>query len=334
MIFILFNISGIYQTMAMRICSNSCMVENDAKLQCIICGLFYHLECYKIDQSHASIIGGTSNIQFLCDKCLIKLNSDKEKENDRPPTLRSTFNELIELKRTIGEIHKSVKITEEVVNKRSLTSITDISSLKSPLLSRRLQNSLTRPSTPTPKMKIPFTFGTGEVVSEELGRPIEPMKNVQSNRPIFTKAIFLTRLDPMLTTEKVLSYIVSKGVDVSKTSIDCRKLVKLNQDLSELSFCSFKLSTNEELYSTLINPSFWPSSVGIRDFVQVNATGKRPAATLSPSPSKSPSDSSSSHNSKQIRTDKITPKSRGRPKGSATVNSPNVDIRNFCQTNA
>lgn len=308
------------------------MVENEFKTKCIICKLFYHLGCYKIDQTYANIIGGTSNIQFICDKCLIKLNSNDEDSNtNKPATLKSTFNELIELKHTIAEIHKSVKNTEDLVSKKSKTTFAEVSSLQSPLLSRRLQSALIKPSSPGPKLKIPIKFGTADEASGELGRPIEIKGG--TNRPVFTKAIFLTRLDPMLTTEKVLSYIGSKGIDVTKTSIDCRKLVKLNQDLNELSFCSFKLSINEELYSTLINPSFWPSSVGIRDFVQVNATGKRPAATLSPSPSKSPSDSSS-HSSKQIRSDKITPKSRGRPKGSATADSPNTDIRNFYQISA
>lgn len=328
------NISGIYRRMAARVCSGSCMVESDAKVKCIICYLFYHLGCYKIDQSIANVIGGTSNIQFICDICLIKINSEKS-DDYRPPTLKSTFNELMEMKKTVDDIHKMVKNTEELVIKRPNTSFPDISSLQSPLLSRRIQNSLGKPSTPVPKLRIPIEFGTNEDASGDLGRPVEPIpaKFGQANRPTFAKAIFITRLDPMVTVEKVMNYISSKGVDVGKTSIDCRKLVKLNQDLNELSFCSFKLSTNEELYSTLINPSFWPSSVGIRDFVQVNTTGKRPAATLSPSPSKSILDSSLTHNSKLLRTNVITPRSRGRPKGSAQA-SPSADIRNFCTTNA
>lgn len=189
----------------------------------------------------------------------------------------------------------------------------------------------------SPAPKIPITFGTCSENGNELGRPIEPkaLITLQQKRPTFAKAIFVTRLDPHLTPEKVLNYIKSKGVDANESSIECRKLVKLNQDLNELSFCSFKLSTNDELYQTLINPSFWPPSVGIRDFVAVNTTGKRPASNLSPIASQLVFDSGTAQQHKQLRSDlAATPSSGNRPKSTPVQqkNSSNVDIRNFCRS--
>ena len=127
----------------------------------------------------------------------------------------------------------------------------------------------------SPSVEIPFSFGTGSDDGGDLGKPVEhqPTKQAQPKRPAFSKAIFVTRLDPHLTPKKVLNYIKSKGVDTSESEIDCRKLVKLGQNLDELSFCSFKISTNDELFKVLLDTSFWPSSVGIREFVANSVAG-------------------------------------------------------------
>lgn len=185
---------------------------------------------------------------------------------------------------------------------------------------------------------MPFKFGTGNDSACNLGRPIEkngPTESLQK-RSSFSKAIFITRLDPKLSTEKVLNFIKSKGVDVNEANMECRKLVKLNQNLDELTFCSFKLSTNDELYAMLIEPSFWPPSVGIRDFVANNTTAKRPAATLSPT--NSPSNVTASQNTKQSWTENNhTPVSSIRAQSSGrhlNKNNNAADIRNFCQPSA
>lgn len=187
----------------------------------------------------------------------------------------------------------------------------------------------------SPKPKTPLVFGTGTTLGDDaLGRPIQPKKpnESQTKTASFTKSIFITRLDAFLSTEKVLKYIKSKGVIVNDANIECRKLVKANQDLNELSFCSFKLSTNDELYSELTSPSFWPPSVGIRGFVANNTNGKRPAATLSPS--QSPNGINTAHNSKQSKTDVTVTPNSGRYDRNNKLGIPPkanlADIRNFC----
>lgn len=322
--------------MAPRICSQSCTVANDAKLKCILCALSYHLECYKIDPSWEKSIGGVTNIQFVCDKCLIKANSDKNTAN-KHPSLSSTFNELVELKKTVDEIRISVKNTETIVSTKGFSAAgASITPMQSPAVWRNINKQANQQS---PIVKMPFKFGTGNDSACDLGRPIEKngLKESLQKRPSFSKAIFITRLDPKLSTEKVLNYIKSKGVDANETNIECRKLVKLNQNLDELTFCSFKVSTNEELYAKLIEPSFWPASVGIRDFVANNITAKRPAATLSPN--NSPSNSAASQNPKHLRTDaSFTPVGSTRGQSSTRQLNKSIiassDIRNFCHPTA
>lgn len=312
-----------------RMCSNECIIENDTKIQCFSCCLYYHLACYKIDPSHVNSIGGALNIQFVCDKCMIKANSDKTAKH---PTLSSTFSELLIVKQTVNEILSSVKATENVVVKGAPTSAQS-NSLQSPIANRRPTNQFGNTSFPVfrPKPKIPVNFGTCVDNVSELGRPVE-RKSTQSSHlkvPKFSKHIFVTNLDPHLTTEKVLDYIKGRGVDTSESTMDCIKLVKRGQSLDELTFCSFKISTNDEQFQMLMNASFWPSSVGYREF-DTTLSNKRPAATLSPSLSP---ETNSAHSPKQFRSDasvvNATPK--GNRQASRPIVTPNrsQDIRNF-----
>lgn len=321
-----------------RICSTACLVECDTKLKCLMCKLSYHLFCYKIDSTNANNIGGTSNIQFVCDRCLIKINSEENttQNTNKIPSLTSTFNELLDLKKTVYEIRDSVKTTELAVTKKVLPSA-NVS--QSPSLTRRFTNTFasSSSSSTTPTLKTPVTFGTGVVNENVLGRPIQPKQtNIQAKKTLFTKSIFVTRLDPFLTCEKVLDYIKSKGVNISEANIECRKLVKLNQDLSQLSFCSFKLSTNNELFATLMEPSLWPPTVGIREFMANTNVSKRTAATLSPTTSSV--ESPTSRLSKLKKTD-----DNGTPTTPIRINKlannqqrvgNNQNIRNFCNGTA
>lgn len=82
------------------------------------------------------------------------------------------------------------------------------------------------------------------------------------------KSVYVSRIDPSVTTDDLIEYIKNElpNVDV-KHFLPCL-LVKKVQDLEELSFVSFRLQCTEALYSELISPDFWPNHVMIGEFVE------------------------------------------------------------------
>lgn len=83
-----------------------------------------------------------------------------------------------------------------------------------------------------------------------------------------TKLIYISRLQTNVTADKITCYIKTKVPDLDEKNILLRMLVKKDQNLEELTFISFRLSCTEELYTKLIDSSFWPHHVMIGEFIE------------------------------------------------------------------
>lgn len=111
---------------------------------------------------------------------------------------------------------------------------------------------------PPPKTGTKTTITGLSVVAKS--KPIE--------KPKFTKAVWVSRFDPSTTCDEITNYIMENTKIDDKTKFNVHKLVKKDQDLSQLKFVSFKLEVNNDLFDTLKDENLWPEDVWVREFVR------------------------------------------------------------------
>lgn len=90
-------------------------------------------------------------------------------------------------------------------------------------------------------------------------------------KPRYTKAVWISRLEPETTDSDIATYITENTLIKEKSKFDVHKLVKKGQDLSTLKFVSFKIAMNQDEFDVLMDPDVWPENVMVREFLQ-NAT--------------------------------------------------------------
>lgn len=108
---------------------------------------------------------------------------------------------------------------------------------------------------------------------ESPGLPVQNV-NVSSKRELC-----LSKLDIHTTIIDIQKYITAKGIN-ELDNIRIQRLTRKNQDISLLSFVSFKIDTNTEIAATLLSPNLWPAYCNITDFVHKPNTNRNIAACL------------------------------------------------------
>lgn len=94
-----------------------------------------------------------------------------------------------------------------------------------------------------------------------------PKKTVEK-KPAYEKAVWVSRLSPTITEEDVRDYIAANTF-ASSNFVVC-KLVKKGQDVSTLSFVSFKIDVNIIDFNILNDKNAWPVNVAVREFELVS----------------------------------------------------------------
>lgn len=121
------------------------------------------------------------------------------------------------------------------------------------------------------------TLVTGTIETSEhcLGKAVQPQtqklhaSNPTNNQRVnLPKSIYVSRLETSVKADDIVSYITKQTPNIDPSHISVRLLVKRDQDLKELTFVSFRLSCTEDLYDSLISPSFWPQHVRIGVFFE------------------------------------------------------------------
>lgn len=150
---------------------------------------------------------------------------------------------------------------------RRRTESSSFPSLNSP--NKRPRKDIETPSTKPQFKGRALTSGTASVADHGLGETVSvnKLKRVSPYAHL-KKAIYISRLQTSVTTEKIAHYIKTKTPDLKENDILLRMLVKKDQSLDDLTFISFRLSCTEELYVKLIDPSFWPEHVKIGEFIE------------------------------------------------------------------
>lgn len=118
------------------------------------------------------------------------------------------------------------------------------------------------------KAKIP-TPKKGTKIAQ-IGKPLEIRTIEPKKTNPLTKSIRIAGLHPETTTEEVDKYIIENSPVTDTTKFKCFKLVKKDQDVSKMSFVSFKINVSPDDFDKLIDVNIWPSYVNIREFVQIS----------------------------------------------------------------
>lgn len=183
----------------------------------------------------------------------------------------------------------------------------------------------------------PLISGTSETTSEHLGKEVVITKRsrqrssdpttIASTTPKLSKALYVTRFEPTVTAEGLLSFLHARVEDLDENKITIRMLVKRDQDLSELSFISFRILCTEDLFAKLNVPEFWPSYIKLREFVfeQKKPHGDRTASSQQTNLEDSPKNATESYaNSFEVDSSK-----NGNPppvQASITANTPSMTV--------
>lgn len=110
----------------------------------------------------------------------------------------------------------------------------------------------------------------GKSAKQGLGAPVEiqPRKTATVQRTQLNKSVYVSRIDPSVTTDNLVEYIKNELPNVDVKHFLPRLLVKKGQNLEELTYVSFRLQCTEALYDAFISPDFWPSHVKIGEFIE------------------------------------------------------------------
>lgn len=104
----------------------------------------------------------------------------------------------------------------------------------------------------------------------ELGKPIPNRQLPPRKSNPFTKSVWISRFHPETTPDEIENYITEHTEAKDKTKFKCVKLVKKDQDVTQMSFVSFKIDTTPEVFDILINPENWPQNKSVREFIRMS----------------------------------------------------------------
>lgn len=126
--------------------------------------------------------------------------------------------------------------------------------------------------TSTPKIQFKnrvLVPGTAGNVDHGLGDSVSVNKTKRTSPYAhLVKSIYISRLQPTVTIEKITDYVKKKMPELKTNDISLRMLVKKDQKLDELTYISYRLACTEELYSKFMESEFWPAHVMIGEFIE------------------------------------------------------------------
>lgn len=90
--------------------------------------------------------------------------------------------------------------------------------------------------------------------------------NVNASSNTFNKQFHVSPFDIRIKPNNILDYIADNA-KIDRKRIKIRRLTKKGQDVSELSHVNFKIETDEEISSAILQLNFWPSHITIKPWI-------------------------------------------------------------------
>lgn len=112
-------------------------------------------------------------------------------------------------------------------------------------------------------------LSTYPVISELLAvRPslnINSINGLHNHRRSLIEEIYISRFPTTTTCEDIEHYIAQR-ITVDRETLKIHRLTKKHQDITELTFLSFKIETSKTIASSLLKNVFWPTHVVVKSW--------------------------------------------------------------------
>lgn len=255
---------------------------------CKVCALSFHARCGGVRKTGLAAMRENTNIVWYCIHC------SQFSINDTATSLMNCTKAVIEMVSKLdvftqnrqpsaaAESSSPVSLTPDSLTPASLMAAPtnrpykrthDLIADDSPEQPKKVNKTMkTTPSTSA------MTFGTKSTSSDLVAAPPKGSRTSTNSddTSIPFKHIYVTRLLPSTSEEDVVKHVMNNSQLVNADLLKCCKLVPKSRNIEDLSFVSFKLSTSEADFSTLISPDVWPLNVAVREFQSIE---KRPSIT-------------------------------------------------------
>lgn len=197
-----------------------------------ICGALFHLKCASISTTVFNNLIKTPQLKYYCNECSgLNLVSVVKRLDD----LTSLLTKFCESFAIFSDMMKS-SITEQNIHKLHDNAV-----------------GLAKAGDPKPSNLIIY----GQDQSKG---------NLQSVPGSTKKFLFVSRLHPSTTQEAVISHISDKTGIVDPSDIICYALIPKHRLISDLSFISFKIGVNADMFDKITDPTVWPVGIFVREF--------------------------------------------------------------------
>lgn len=190
----------------------------------------------KCDNIEKNLMEVDSNVKILC--------SDLNIDDQLTQQLRTRFMALID-QTTTGNT-SSTNFNLPITNNLSQCPVIDELSMPSPVMSNTINNSSSN------------IVNCNSTVMKSLH-----LLGGRVNIPTLDKHFHISPLDIDVTPCKVIDFIAD-NTQIDRKHIKVRRLTKKGQDISALKHVNFKIETNEEIASVIIQKNFWPSHITIK----------------------------------------------------------------------
>lgn len=188
-------------------------------------------------------------------------------------TVKTTTNETNELVKKITE-NKTASVNQMDMNGINLLSTPNnfaFSGLRKASAFKRKLNDDANADNPSPKISsnlLPKAKeGTRDINIGPTPTYTRPNGGINI-KPLLEKSIWVSGLDPSVSSETMVDFIINNTDVKNKDDFKCFKLVKKDFDVSKLSYISFKIDIKAEFFDYLVNPNLWPKHVSVREFIK------------------------------------------------------------------
>lgn len=217
---------------------------------CNLCNKQFCYECSAIDRAAINSLKKFSNVCYFCNCCKAWIaNKDMSALLQKIDMIADRAAEKLDIKKIVMEVAENRKLINTLINKvagdkATVSKLTAVSEGESNTMS------CTRPEL------------NQEVVGT--GTPINLIKTVSVQNKKF---LYVSRIDPSVTSNHIIEFICDKLPDCTSNDIDCKLLLSKDRVIdSSLTFVSFKIGLKETHYNQLNNSEAWPTGVLIRPF--------------------------------------------------------------------
>lgn len=248
------------------------------------CQRIFHLKCANVSRALSKQILDSTNLHYFCDACkCFSFRGISSHLTDLKASITKLYDAMTmhsmktdEFTTTAAKLSDAVAANTATTDKLASTATPSIRSWPENRENAGVVPLKKRPpmtdSTPSSSRSSAYSKANTVVIgtcdsNEDLGsvKAVEPRRMV-----------VISQLHPSTTSDSIITFVNKKlNLNPETNTIRATMLVKKDRDVSQMDFVSCKLNITQEMYSSVMNASIWPTGVTIRDFVNFSRKPER-----------------------------------------------------------